>query len=920
MPLESRTLLAGEFTDLGSLGMTNVAASSVAWGDYDSDGDLDAVVTGANSAGTGTANIYRNDGGGTFSNINAGLTGVIYGSVAWGDYNNDGRLDLALTGFGAAGLVSKIYRNDGAGTFTDIGAGLTAVDSQNSLAWGDYDNDGDVDLLLAGRSVGANGETNVAKVYRNDGNGVFTDINANLPGVKYGSVSWGDYDSDGDLDFSLTGRDNATNKISKVFRNDGSGTFTDINASLTGIQEGKATWGDYNADGKLDLLLVGKSGPLQLNSVAKIYRNDGNGTFSDINAALGSVVLSSAAWGDFDNDGDLDVVIAGNNTTYTPVTQVYRNDGSGTFVDIAGGFPGAQDGSVAWGDADNDGDLDLLLTGTNIKDGKLTRVFRNSASVANTPPAAPTGLTTTVNSPTSQTFSWTAATDAKTPSTGLSYNLRVGTTPGGSDVFTSMVNPATGFRRLSTAGAIQGTSWTLNGLKPGTNYFWSVQAVDSSFAGSPFAPEPQSTNTAPVVQPRDFLIGENSVNGAFIGSVTATDADPGQTRTFAITAGNGTNAFAIDPNTGVLTVNNSAALDFEAITQFNLTITATDNGTPAKSGSGAVTVFLRDENDAPKVIPQNFLIGENSVQGAFIGTIQDTDQDARQTRTFSIIAGNRNNAFAIDPVSGVLSVNNSAGLDFESIPQFNLTIRVVDNGSPAKADAMVSTVFLRDENDAPVLLPRSFLISENSSNGAFIGNVRSYDVDAGQTRTYSLVAGNRNNAFEIDPSTGVLKVLNSAALDFESIPKFDLTVRLVDNGTPAQAAAEVVTVLLRDVNEAPVVAPRQFSIKENSSNGAFIGTIRATDPDAGQTKTFSITAGNTDNAFAIDPVTGVLTVNNSAALDYEKIQQFTLTVRATDNGNPARSGSASVTVFLRDIVGARRSISIRNPVRQSKTF
>ncbi len=903
-PLEMRVLLAGEFTDIGPLGLPDLTASAVAWGDYDSDGDLDVVATGSSKGGLSTASIFRNDGG-TFTNINAGLPAVFYGSVAWGDFNNDGKLDLAVSGFGATGPVSKIYRNDGGGTFTDTHAAITNVDSPNSLAWGDADNDGDLDLLLAGRTPGPmGGDVNVAKVYRNDG-GTFTDINAALAGVKYGSVAWGDYDTDGDLDILLTGLDNTANRISKVYRNDGGGTFTDINAALTGVQNGTAVWGDYNSDGKLDILLTGKSGPLQINSTTKVYRNDGNGAFTDINAALDPVILSSAAWGDFDNDGDLDIVLAGNNQQYTPIAKVYRNDGSGTFTDLQGGFSAAQDGSVAWGDLEGDGDLDLLKTGTFAPNSFATKFYRNNAAMANTTPAAPTGLTTTINSPTSQTFSWTAATDTKTPSAGLSYNLRVGTTPGGSDVFTTMANTTSGLRRLSAAGPIQGTSLTLTGLKPGTNYFWSVQAVDSSFAGSPFAPEPLNTNAAPVVKPQNFLIGENSVNGAFIGTITATDVDPGQTRTFTITAGNTNDAFAIDPNTGVLTVKTSAALDFEKITQFNLSVTATDNGTPSKAGSAAVTVFLRDENDPPKIIVKDFLIGENSANGAFIGTIKATDQDVGQSHTFSIIAGNQNNAFAIDPNTGVLTVNNTKALNFESVQQFPLTIRVVDNCNPAKAASAVSTVFLRDENDAPVLLAKPFLIGENSTNGAFIGTVKSYDVDAGQTRTYAIVAGNQNNAFAIDPNTGVLTVNNSATLDFESRPQFNLTVKVTDNGTPAKATAGIVTIFLRDENDAPVVIPKSFSIKENTPNGAFIGTVQATDQDPGQTRTFSIVAGNKNNAFAIDPATGVLTVNNSAALDFEKIQQFNLTIRVVDNGNPAKSGAATVTVFLRDVVGAR---------------
>jgi hypothetical protein len=134
-----------------------------------------------------------------FTDIDAGLTGVTNCSLAWGDYDNDGDLDLALAGatsdLSPFDPVSKVYRNEG-GTFTDIEAGLPGA-NWCSLAWGDYDDDGDLDLALAGLA----GTTGVGKVYRND-DGAFTDIDAGLAGVHLCSLAWGDYDDDGDLDLA----------------------------------------------------------------------------------------------------------------------------------------------------------------------------------------------------------------------------------------------------------------------------------------------------------------------------------------------------------------------------------------------------------------------------------------------------------------------------------------------------------------------------------------------------------------------------------------------------------------------------------------------------------------------------------------------------------------------------------------------
>jgi len=139
---------------------------SLAWGDYDGDGNLDLAIAGNASGFVLTSAIYRNNGDGTFTDINAGLTGMERCSLSWGDYNSDDYPDLAIAGLlnGSDTQTSKIYRNNGDGTFTDINADLTGV-AQCSVAWGNYDNDDDLDLAIAGFT----GTGFVAKIYRNDG-------------------------------------------------------------------------------------------------------------------------------------------------------------------------------------------------------------------------------------------------------------------------------------------------------------------------------------------------------------------------------------------------------------------------------------------------------------------------------------------------------------------------------------------------------------------------------------------------------------------------------------------------------------------------------------------------------------------------------------------------------------------------------
>ena len=138
---------------------------------------------------------------------------------------------------------------------------------------------------------------------------------------------------------------------------------------------------------------------------------------------------------------------------------------------------------MAWGDYDNDGRLDILLTGATTAGSRLPQVWRNASPVTNTPPTAPTGLAE-VAAGNAVIFSWNASSDAQTPASGLGYNVRIGTTPGGSEVLTAM-SAANGLRRLPQNGNAQ-SKFLFKGVI-GTTYYWSVQAVDGAFAGSAFS-------------------------------------------------------------------------------------------------------------------------------------------------------------------------------------------------------------------------------------------------------------------------------------------------------------------------------------------------------------------------------------------------------------------------------------------------
>ena len=518
-------LATGEFTEMPA-NIIGLAGSKVAWGDYDNDGFLDFALAGFKNNPTEVlTKIYHNNGNGTFTDINAGLLGVSRGSISWGDYDNDGYLDILIIGSpnNSCDSSSRIYHNNHNGTFTNINAGLVNVNN-GAAYWGDYDNDGYLDIVLTGFAITGFG---TSRVYHNNGNGTFTDINAGLVGVYYSNAAWGDYDNDGYLDILLSGADPGVSQyyiFTKVYHNNGNGTFTDINANLPGLSGSSLAWGDYDNDGDLDIFLCGAS---DSGVISRIYRNNGDGTFTNINANLQGAYEGSVAWGDYDNDGDLDILLCGSGSPLS--SRIYRNNGNGTFTDINAGLIPLW-GQGAWGDYDNDGDLDILLTGA---DGSgsiyncVTKLYRNNLGnntpIVNTAPYAPVGLNAAVSG-NSITLSWGKATDSQTPQNGLNYNIFIGTTQNSADIFSPMARLSDGWRRIAATGSQnENTSWTIKNLVDGT-YYWGVQAIDTAFAGSPFA-----LGTFTIGTPTNFTIsGKVLLNGVGLNGiqVAATGLSP----------------------------------------------------------------------------------------------------------------------------------------------------------------------------------------------------------------------------------------------------------------------------------------------------------------------------------------------------------------------------------------------------------
>lgn len=462
---------------------TGLRSGSVSWGDINNDGNLDFIQTGNDIDANATTRLYLNTGS-SLELQSTDLPDIFEGASGWGDYDKDGDLDLLLAGSGADGLLTRLYDNVEGVLTLDEGASLHGID-RGSVEWGDYDEDGDLDILISGQDSESG---SVTKIYNNV-NGIFTEVESTITGVSFGIASWVDFDSDGDLDAMVSGVTGTGSKVSELYENTGTSFGLVFQDSFEGLSESSQDFGDYDNDGDLDLLLAGFTNSNA--AFTAIYQNNGSSFDIVFEGSLPNVIEGNVLWGDSDNDGDLDIFITGNTVSASDkIAQLYTNTGSG--FELGFSFNEAGQSSASFGDYDSDGDLDIFISGQRNDFTIYSGIYKNEnlnetlAANANTKPTSPSNLTSQITNA-EILFNWGLASDNNTPQNALTYALYL------RNESDTLINPSSlsdGKRKFVQSGNAGTTAlFTLNLNLDQGDYFWSVQAIDNAFEGSPFADE-----------------------------------------------------------------------------------------------------------------------------------------------------------------------------------------------------------------------------------------------------------------------------------------------------------------------------------------------------------------------------------------------------------------------------------------------
>lgn len=406
-------------------------------------------------------------------------------------------------------------------------------------------------------------------------------------------------------------------------------------------------------------------------------------------------------------------------------------------------------------------------------------------------------------------------------------------------------------------------------------------------------------------------IAENSPPNSYVYSVVATDIDSPKNAIiqYSIVGGSGKDLFSVDLRSGV--VKSKIIFDYEENNLYTLNIIASNPDSTMYSAT-ELTVYITGVNEYyPRFIQPvfHFDISESSEVGTSVGTIQASDQDSGEDgQVYYLFVGSSNDrGFSISTETGVISVSRS--LDRETQNRVVLTVLAKNSGGIRGNDTDEAQVIIsiQDGNDPPEFLQDIYesTVSEGATIGTKVITVKAVDKDVRPLNnqfSYSIIGGNTDQAFKVDPQTGDIETARQ--LDRETIPMYTLTLGGIDTGLPPQTGTTTVKIMLTDINDnGPVFDPPNVIgyVEENSPPNTSIMTLSASDPDLppnGAPFTYKLIGGKHKDYVSIDKHTGL--VRTTKIIDRETIPTLKIVIELEDSGTPKMRSQHPVTINILD--------------------